>query len=102
MDATTRERTLAHLADALTAGQRRANRAAHDGIRAHLGCQARGATPSRVRNRPEMADERAWRFIGSTATAGTAEPISTRDGLVAPDVAGIVEVFRAAKAGKGV
>ena len=34
--------------------------------------------------------------------AGTAEPITTRDGLVVPDVAGLVEVFRAAKAGKGV
>ena len=34
-------------------------------------------------------------------STGTAEPISTREGLVVPDVAGIVEVFRAAKTGKG-
>ena len=34
-------------------------------------------------------------------SAGTAEPITTRDGLVVPDVAGIVEVFRAVKAVRG-
>lgn len=101
VDATTRERTLGHLADALKQASG-APVEQHATAFGHI-LVAKLEEPHHL----AFAIDRKWpmsvlevhRLDRST---GTAEPISTRDGLVVSDVAGIVEVFRAAKTGKGV
>ena len=101
VDATTRERTLGHLADAL-------KQASGAPIEQHA--TAFGHTVVAKLEEPHhlaFAIDRKWPMSVLEVhrldrNAGTAEPISTRDGLVVLDVAGLVEVFRAAKAGKGV
>lgn len=100
VDATTREKTLAHLAEALKqAGggpiEQHATAFGHILVAKldephHLALAIDGKWPMSVLEVHRLDRD-----------AGTTEPISTRDGLGAPDVAGIVEVFRAAKTGKG-
>lgn len=100
-DATTRERTLAHLAEALKQAsgspiEQHATAFGHILVASleepcHLAFAIDGKWPMNV-----LEVHRLDRDAGST------EPISTRDGLMAPDIAGIVEVFRTAKAGDGV
>jgi hypothetical protein len=100
VDAMTCERTLAHLADALKQASG-APIEQHATAFGHI-LVAKLQEPYHL----AFAIDRKWpmsvleihRLDRST---GTAEPISTREGLVVPDVAGIVEVFRAAKTGKG-
>jgi len=96
VDATTRERTLSHLADAL-------KQASGGPIEQHATAfghilVARIEEPNHV----AFAIDGKWPMSVLEVhrldrNAGTTTPISTRDGLMAPDVAGIVEVFRAAK-----
>ena len=101
VDATTRERTLAHLADAL-------KRAGGAPVEQHA--TAFGHIVVAKLDEPHhlaFAIDRKWpmsvlEIHRLDRNAGTAEQISTRDGLMVPDVAGLVDVFRTAKAGKGV
>jgi len=101
VDAMTRERTLGHLADAL-------QQASGAPVEQHA--TAFGHIMVVKLEEPHhlaFAIDRKWPMSVLEVhrldrRAGTAEPISTRDGLVVPDVAGIVEVFRAAKMAKGV
>ncbi len=101
VDATTRERALGHLAHAL-------KQASGAPIEQHA--TAFGHIVVAKLEEPHhlaFAIDRKWPMSVLEVhrldrSAGTAEPISARDGLVVPDIAGIVEVFRAAKAGKGV
>lgn len=98
-DATTRERTLAHLADALkqasgSAVEQHATAFGHILVAkleepAYLGFAIEGKWPMAVLEVDRL--DRA---------AGTTRPIETRKELIAPDIAGILEVFYAAK-GKG-
>lgn len=96
VDAMTRERTMAHLADAL-------KRASGAPIEQHA--TAFGHILVAKLEEPHhlaFAIDRKWPMSVLEVhrldrNAGTAEPISTRDGLVVPDIAGIVAVFRAAK-----
>jgi hypothetical protein len=101
VDATTRERTLGHLADALKQASG-APIEQHATAFGHI-VVAKLEEP----HHPAFAIDRKWPMSVLEVhrldrNAGTAEPISTRDGLVVLDVAGLVEVFRVAKAGKGV
>ncbi len=100
VDATTRERTLGHLANAL-------KQASGAPIEQHT--TAFGHILVAKLDEPHhlaFAIDEKWPMSVLEVhrldrSAGTAEPISTRDGLVVPDVDGIVEVFRAAKTCKG-
>lgn len=100
-DTTTRERTLAHLAEAL-------KQASGSPIEQHV--TAFGHILVAKLEEPRhlaFAIDGKWPMSVLEVhrldrDAGTTEPISTRDGLMAPDIAGIVEVFRAAKAGERV
>lgn len=101
VDAMTRERTLGHLADALQQASG-APVEQHATAFGHI-MVAKLEEPHHL----AFAIDRKWPMSVLEVhrldrRAGTAEPISTRDGLVVPDVAGIVEVFRAAKTAKGV
>lgn len=97
LDATTRERTLSHLVEALrqvSGGPIEQHTTAFGHIVVarieephHLAFAIDGKWPMSV-----LEIHRLDR------NAGTTTPISTRDGLIAVDIAGIVEVFRAAKA----
>ena len=97
VDATTRERTLSHLAEALKQAsggpiEQHATAFGHILVARieephHLAFAIDGKWPMSV-----LEVHRLDR------NAGTTTPISTPDGLIAPDVAGIVEVLRAAKA----
>jgi hypothetical protein len=97
VDATTRERTLTHLAEAL-------KQASGDPIEQHA--TAFGYILVAKIEEPHhlaFAIDGKWPMSVLEVhrldrNAGTATPISTRDGLTAPDVAGIVDVFRTAKA----
>ena len=101
IDATTRERTLAHLAEALeqvSGGSIEQHATAFGHILVakleephHLAFAIDGEWPMSI-----LEVHRLDRG------AGTTQPISTRDELMASDIVGIVEVFRAAKAGEGV
>lgn len=100
VDAMTRERTLAHLADALKQASG-APIEQHATAFGHI-LVAKLEDPHHL----AFAIDRKWPMSVLEVhrldrNAGTAEPISTRDGLVVPDIAGIVAVFRAAKTGKG-
>ncbi len=100
VDATTRERTLGHLVDALKEVSG-APIEQHATVFGHI-VVAKLEDPHHL----AFAIDRNWPMSVLEVhridrSAGTAEPITTRDGLVVPDVAGIVEVFRAVKAVRG-
>lgn len=101
VDAMTRERTLGHLAEAL----KQASGAPVEQHATAFGyiVVAKLAEPHHL----AFAIDRKWPMSVLEVhrldrRAGTAEPISTRDGLVVADVAGIVEVFRASMTAEGV
>lgn len=101
VDATTRDRTLGHLADALKQASG-APIEQHATAFGHI-LVAKLEEPHHL----AFAIDRKWpmsvlEIHRLDRDAGTAEPISMRDGLVVADVAGLVEVFRQAKASKGV
>lgn len=99
VDVTTRERTLAHLADALKQAsgstvEQHTTAFGHILVAKledprHLAFAIDGKWPMSVLEIHRLDRD-----------AGTTEPISMRDGLMAPDIAGIVEVFHTTKAGE--
>jgi hypothetical protein len=98
-DAATKERTLAHVAEALKQAsggpiEQHATAFGHILVAKleephHVAFALDGTWPMSVLEVHRLDRD-----------AGTTEPISAPDGLAAPDVAGIVEVFRAAKTGR--
>lgn len=101
VDAMTCERTLAHLADALkqASGAPVEQHATAFGYILVAELEAPHHLAFAIDRKWPMSVLEVHRLDRST---GTAEAISAREELVVPDVAGIVEVFRAAKTGKGV
>ena len=99
VDATTRDRTLSHLSEAL-------KQASGSPVEQHS--TAFGYIVVAVLQEPHhlaFAIDGKWpinvlEVHRLNRKAGTTEPISAQEGLSAPNVAGIVEMFRAAKGGR--
>lgn len=99
VDATTRDRTLAHLAEALT-------QASGEPIEQHTTAFGHIFVAKLTRHHHlAFAIEGKWPMTvlevhQLNRNDGTTEVISAPDGLTAPDAAGVVAAFRAAKAGE--
>jgi hypothetical protein len=101
VDATTRDRALAHLAEALRHASG-ADIEQHATAFGHI-LVAKLEEPHHL----AFAIDKKWPMSilevhRLDRATGSSEPINTREGLTVPDVEGVVEVFRTAKTGNGV